>query len=47
MSVSMGIPIHPVATQTRSTCPYCGTGCGVLIGSVGEQIVSVDRKSVV
>ncbi len=37
----MGIPIHPVAAQTRSTCPYCGTGCGVLIGSVGEQIVSV------
>ena len=37
----MSIPIHPVSQQTRSTCPYCGTGCGVLIGSVGEQIVSV------
>ena len=37
----MSIPIHPVSQQTRSTCPYCGTGCGVLIGSVGGQIVSV------
>jgi assimilatory nitrate reductase catalytic subunit len=27
--------------QTRSTCPYCGTGCGVLIESVGEQLVNV------
>ena len=26
---------------TRSTCPYCGTGCGVLIESVNDQIVNV------
>jgi assimilatory nitrate reductase catalytic subunit len=26
---------------TRSTCPYCGVGCGVLIESVGEHIVGV------
>lgn len=26
---------------TRSTCPYCGVGCGVLIDSVGERIVGV------
>ncbi|MDD5030034.1 MAG: molybdopterin-dependent oxidoreductase [Rhodoferax sp.] len=26
---------------TRSTCPYCGVGCGVLIDSVGEQITGV------
>ena len=22
--------------ETRSTCPYCGVGCGVLIGTTGE-----------
>ncbi len=27
--------------QTRSTCPYCGVGCGVLIESVGDQITGV------
>ena len=26
---------------TRSTCPYCGVGCGVLIDSVGSQITAV------
>lgn len=26
---------------TRSTCPYCGVGCGVLIESVGDQITGV------
>lgn len=29
------------ARTTRSTCPYCGTGCGVLIESVNDQIVNV------
>ncbi|MBT9462983.1 nitrate reductase [Hydrogenophaga sp.] len=28
-------------TTTRSTCPYCGVGCGVLIDSVGSQITDV------
>ncbi|HYR24670.1 MAG TPA: molybdopterin-dependent oxidoreductase, partial [Aquabacterium sp.] len=28
-------------TQTRSTCPYCGTGCGVLIEAVDGQVVNV------
>lgn len=27
--------------ETRSTCPYCGVGCGVVIGSQGDQIVGV------
>ncbi len=27
--------------QTRSTCPYCGVGCGVVIESSGDQIVGV------
>ncbi len=28
-------------TTTRSTCPYCGVGCGVLIESSGSQITGV------
>ncbi|WP_332739223.1 nitrate reductase [Hydrogenophaga sp.] len=28
-------------TTTRSTCPYCGVGCGVLIDSVGSQVTDV------
>jgi assimilatory nitrate reductase catalytic subunit len=28
-------------TTTRSTCPYCGVGCGVLIESTGSQITGV------
>ncbi len=27
--------------ETRSTCPYCGVGCGVLIRTQGAQIVDV------
>jgi len=29
-------------TETRSVCCYCGTGCGVIIQSVGGQIVGVE-----
>ncbi|PKO83269.1 MAG: nitrate reductase [Betaproteobacteria bacterium HGW-Betaproteobacteria-11] len=25
----------PLVQETRSTCPYCGTGCGVIIETVG------------
>jgi assimilatory nitrate reductase catalytic subunit len=28
-------------TDTRSTCPYCGVGCGVIIESRGNQITGV------
>jgi len=28
-------------TATRSTCPYCGVGCGVIIESSGSQITGV------
>ena len=28
-------------TVTRSTCPYCGTGCGVKITAEQGQIVNV------
>ncbi len=32
----------PAPTRsTRSTCPYCGVGCGVIIESQGEQITGV------
>ncbi|TSE34836.1 Nitrate reductase [Tepidimonas fonticaldi] len=27
--------------ETKSTCPYCGVGCGVVIESEGERIVGV------
>ncbi len=27
--------------ETRSTCPYCGVGCGVIIEAVGAQITGV------
>ncbi|MBA4001990.1 MAG: nitrate reductase, partial [Delftia sp.] len=27
--------------ETRSTCPYCGVGCGVLIESDGARITGV------
>ena len=27
--------------ETRSTCPYCGVGCGVIIESDGVQITGV------
>ncbi len=33
-------PVHQ-AKETRSTCPYCGVGCGVIIESVGAQITHV------
>ncbi len=34
--------MNPAAiSQTRSTCPYCGVGCGVVIESLGERIVGV------
>ncbi|KPF43574.1 nitrate reductase [beta proteobacterium AAP51] len=29
------------ARETRSTCPYCGVGCGVVIESRGAQITGV------
>ncbi len=28
-------------TDTRSTCPYCGVGCGVIIESTGDSITGV------
>ncbi len=27
--------------ETKSTCPYCGVGCGVIIESTGSQIANV------
>jgi assimilatory nitrate reductase catalytic subunit len=27
--------------ETRSTCPYCGVGCGVIVASDGDQITGV------
>ena len=35
--------MHAVAgtQETKSTCPYCGVGCGVIIQSTGNQITGV------
>jgi assimilatory nitrate reductase catalytic subunit len=30
-----------VVRETRSTCPYCGVGCGVVIESQGSQITGI------
>jgi assimilatory nitrate reductase catalytic subunit len=30
-----------VIQETKSTCPYCGVGCGVIIESTGTQITGV------
>ena len=35
------IPIAAASTETRSTCPYCGVGCGVIIESKGAHITAV------
>jgi len=29
------------AKETRSTCPYCGVGCGVIIESHGDEVTGV------
>src|SRR3954454_10760969 len=30
-----------MSKETKSTCPYCGVGCGVIIESTGSQITGV------
>ncbi|MHB1372346.1 MAG: nitrate reductase [Thauera sp.] len=35
----MDTPAFP--TETRSTCPYCGVGCGVLVAHDGARITGV------
>ena len=30
-----------MTTETRSTCPYCGVGCGVIVEAEGQQITGV------
>ena len=33
--------MNPKPTITRSTCPYCGVGCGVLVETQGGEITNV------
>jgi len=35
------LPANPGSRETRSTCPYCGVGCGVIIESSASQITGV------
>jgi assimilatory nitrate reductase catalytic subunit len=37
----MRMSMPRVVTETRSTCCYCGTGCGVIIESEGTRITGV------
>jgi len=32
------------ATETRSTCPYCAVGCGVLIYTIGDKAKNVSPQ---
>jgi assimilatory nitrate reductase catalytic subunit len=32
---------EPATAETRTTCPYCGVGCGVLVGTAHGRIVAV------
>src|SRR5262249_52598210 len=32
--------IGPITAEVRTTCPYCGVGCGVLVGSRGSGVRS-------
>ena len=32
------------AAETRSTCPYCAVGCGVLIYTIGDVQKTCHRK---
>src|SRR5579862_4494098 len=34
------------ATETRSTCPYCAVGCGVLIYTIGDRAKNVTPQVV-
>jgi assimilatory nitrate reductase catalytic subunit len=40
------MPMIPSLQETRSTCPYCGVGCGVVIESRGSQITGVRGDTV-
>ncbi len=37
----MAATAPPAARESRSTCPYCGVGCGVIIEAHGAQITGV------
>ena len=39
LAEGIGDPVP--ATDTRSTCPYCGVGCGVIIEASGDRITGV------
>ncbi len=39
--VTKPVTFKPVIKETKSTCCYCGVGCGVIISSVNDKIVDV------
>jgi formate dehydrogenase major subunit len=36
------IPLKKKIGETVSVCPYCGVGCGLLVGSDGKKVTSVE-----
>jgi formate dehydrogenase major subunit len=36
------IPLKKKFGETVSVCPYCGVGCGLLVGSDGKKVTSVE-----
>ncbi len=36
------IPLRKKIGETVSVCPYCGVGCGLLVGSDGTKVTSVE-----
>jgi assimilatory nitrate reductase catalytic subunit len=41
VSSSLSDPLPSPGRETRSTCCYCGTGCGVIIRSEGDRVLEV------
>jgi assimilatory nitrate reductase catalytic subunit len=37
----IAVPLAPTLMETRSTCPYCGVGCGVIIEHDATQVTGV------
>ena len=44
-AASIAIVPERAARETRSTCPYCGVGCGVIVESVDGRITGVRGDS--
>jgi formate dehydrogenase major subunit len=39
------IPLKKKIGETVSVCPYCGVGCGLLVGTDGKKVTSIEGYS--